>query len=403
MQRSGGRPTVSLGWPGSIAPNAGSEARTVGVEPGATATRRPAGRPIPTLQEGARRPNREPDAFPMTQDYMAQVPMVRAVTEADERERGEYVRTSVVLPAYNERESVGTLIEEIVDVCSSADDVQLSPFEIIVVDDGSTDGTREELQELADAVPELTVIVLTRNFGQSAALAAGIERAVGDWIVTLDADGQNDPRDIARLVGTLEEGYDCVSGWRKDRNDPLRKRIPSALQTRLAMLTGPEIHDFGCTLKAYRREVLQEIDLFGEGHRYIPAMLYKQGYRITEQVVNHRPRTEGNTKYGTNRLVKGFVDLLFQVFWNRYSTRPLHFLGAVGFVMMAIGGTIGFHAVLLKYMFGVPLVPMTPRLILTAALLIFGLQLLIFGFFAEILIKFYYKEDDPYRIDSVIE
>jgi glycosyltransferase involved in cell wall biosynthesis len=315
-------------------------------------------------------------------------------------EREGQVQTSVVLPTYNEKENVEPLVDELLGVFE--DEEGLCPVEVLFVDDGSTDGTRDVLLDLAEAHEEVVAVLLRRNFGQSAALAAGIDTTRGEWIVTMDADGQNDPADIPDLIETLGEGYDCVSGWRKNRHDPLSKRLPSAIQTKMAMWTGPNIHDFGCTLKAYRGDALRQIDLYGEGHRYIPSMLHKRGYRTTEQVVNHRPRTHGETKYGAKRLVRGFVDLLFQVFWNRYSTRPLHFLGGTGIALTGAGGLIGLHSVIIRYAFGQSLLTRLPRLLLAVVFILFGLQLVTFGFLAEMLTKIFYREGTPYNVESVV-
>jgi glycosyltransferase involved in cell wall biosynthesis len=310
------------------------------------------------------------------------------------------VQTSIVLPAYNESENLEPLIDEIQS--TFRDNTTYGPYEIVIVDDGSTDGTAETIRQIATDRDEVTGVLLRRNFGQSAALAAGIDYATGTYIVTMDADRQNNPADIPELLTKLEEGYDCVSGWRRDRDDPLSKTIPSAIQTRLAKLTGPDIHDFGCTLTAYRAAGLKEIDLYGEGHRYIPAKLHKRGYKITELPVDHRPRTAGETKYGMKRLLKGFVDLLFHVFWNRFSTRPSHFFGGIGLVLMTVGTLIGSHMVFLKYAFGRSLEPHVPRLILTVALVIFGVQLVMFGFLAEMIVKQQYRDEEPYRVNAII-
>jgi len=308
------------------------------------------------------------------------------------------VRTSIVLPAYNEAGNLRPLVEELVDVLADERMAGFRPVEILVVDDGSTDGTTAELEALAEAYPLVRGVFLRANFGQSAALRAGFDEATGEYLVTLDADGQNDPADIPTLLRRLTDGYDCVSGWRTDRDDPLSKTIPSRIQTALATYTGPEIHDFGCTLKAYRREAVADLQLRGEGHRYIPAKLYDRGYDITEEPVAHRPREHGSSKYGAARLVRGFVDLLFQVFWNRYSRRPMHLLGGAGIVLMTVGTLLGTHAVVSKYAFGASLTPHLPRLILTAALLLFGVQLVMFGVLAEMLTRLLYRDDRPYRI-----
>jgi glycosyltransferase involved in cell wall biosynthesis len=320
---------------------------------------------------------------------------------AGERPDSRTTRTSVVLPAYNEAGNVAPLVEEIVAVF--ADIPEYLPVEIIVVDDGSTDGTRDRIRTLTDEYEEVVGLFLSRNFGQSAALEAGIDHASGESIVTIDADGQNDPADVPLLLEKLDDGFDCVSGWRKDRDDPLAKTIPSAIQTVMARWTGPDIHDFGCTLKAYRAEALDDIPLYGEGHRYIPAKLYNRGYRITEVPINHRPRTRGRTKYGYSRLPRGFVDLLFHLFWNRYSTRPVHLLGGIGLLSFTVGCLIGVHAVYLKFALGQSLLPRLPRLVLVAALVLFGVLLLMFGFVAEMLTMLHYQNRDPYRVATVLE
>jgi len=318
-----------------------------------------------------------------------------------ERGRDEGPRTSIVVPAYNERANVRPLVEEIVDVLTGESMAGFRPFEVVLIDDGSTDGTDDVVRELADEYRALRGVFLRRNFGQTAALAAGFDEAEGEFVVTLDADGQNDPADIPRLLSRLEEGYDCVSGWRKDRQDPLTKRIPSAIQTHLSTYTGPDIHDFGCTLKAYRRAAVEEIQLRGEEHRYIPAKLYDRGFSITEEPVNHRPRRNGSTKYGVGRLLRGFVDLAFNVFWNKYSMRPLHLLGGLGTLLLVAGGLLGGHAVVLKYGFGESLAPHLPRLVLTLLLVLFGFQLVMFGVLAEMLTRLLYRDETPYRIERV--
>jgi len=219
----------------------------------------------------------------------------------------------------------------------------------------------------------------------------------------MDGDGQNDPADIPRLLERLEEGYDCVSGRRTDRDDPWHKTIPSAVQTRLAKATGPDINDFGCTMKAYRSEALEALDLRGETHRYLPAQLYDKGYSVTEIDVNHRPREHGESRYGVGRLVRGFVDLLFHWFWVRYGSRPMHLLGGGGLLLLGTSGLIGTVSLIQRFVFGVPLEPRTPRLILIALLAMMGLQLIVFGFLSEMLTKLHYDEDTEYRIESVVE
>ncbi|MFW6448067.1 MAG: glycosyltransferase family 2 protein [Halobacteriota archaeon] len=313
------------------------------------------------------------------------------------------VRTSFVLPAFNEAENLPHVVDEIREVAATDAMVPYRPIEIIVVDDGSTDDTSSVLAEIVEAHPRVRGLVFTRNFGQSAALTAGFDAATGSYIVTLDADGQNNPADVPAMLARLDEGYDCVNGWRRDRRDPLSKTVPSRVQTALAKLTGPDINDFGCTLKAYRAEAVDALQLSGEGHRYIPAKLYDRGYRITEVPVDHRPREHGRSKYGTGRLLRGFVDLGYHVFWNRYGMRPMHFLGGLGLLTVAVGGVIGTHALVLKYTFGEALIPHLPRLLLVVALILFGLHLLTFGIIAEMLVEVRNRNRRPYRVARVIE
>ena len=321
----------------------------------------------------------------------------------DSSEQSEYEGLSVVVPVYNEQGNLEPLTSEIVDVLSSSDFPDYSPFEIIFVDDGSSDNSREQLRELADQYSIVRVLFLSRNFGQTAALAAGIDSATGEVIVTMDADRQNDPHDIPGLLKKYEQGYDCVSGRRVDRQDPVTKRFPSAVQTRLAKLTSPDIHDFGCTLKVYNGDGLRDINLYGDGHRYIPAKLHDKGHRITEMEVNHRERDHGDSKYGAKRLIKGSLDLLFNLFWNRYSTRPLHLFGSVGALLLGTGGLLGGHMLFLRLVLGDSIAQHLPRLLLIVALILFGVQLFIFGVLAEMLTQLYYQDKKPYQVQSVID
>ncbi|ERG88903.1 MAG: glycosyltransferases involved in cell wall biogenesis [halophilic archaeon J07HX5] len=313
------------------------------------------------------------------------------------------VKTSFVLPAYNEAGNLRSLVEEIVSVTDGESMAAYRPVEAILVDDGSTDGTADLVRELATEYEPVQGVLLRRNFGQSAALCAGLDEAIGKFVVTMDADGQNNPIDAPTLLDRLTDGYDCVSGWRANRADSLSKTLPSKIQTYLATYTGPNIHDFGCTLKAYRREAVDELQLRGEGHRYIPAKLYNRGFSITEERVDHRPRTHGSTNYGAVRLVRGFVDLGFNIFWNKYSMRPLHLLGGLGTLLLTFGGVLGSYSLVEKYVFGASLAPHLPRLILTVALVLFGFQLVMFGVLAEMLTRVIYRDETPYRIGSRVD
>ncbi len=324
---------------------------------------------------------------------------VQQPSESEATTHTAEIEVSVVVPVHNERGNLPQLLEEIDATFATERMAMYWPYELIFVEDESDDGTAEWVDDAALANENVRSIHLRRSFGQSAALAAGFDAAEGRIVVPMDGDLQNDPADIPRLLEKLEEGYDCVSGWRRDRNDPWHKTIPSAVQTRLAKLTGPDINDFGCTLKAYRREALDDISLYGEGHRYIPAKLYDKGYSVTEIEVNHRPRTNGESRYGAGRLVRGFVDLLFHWFWVQYSSRPLHLFGTAGFLTMGLGSSIGVFSLVQRYAFGVPLDPRTPRLMLVVLLITFGVQLLVFGTLAEMLTKQHYRDEPEYRIE----
>lgn len=313
------------------------------------------------------------------------------------------VQLSVVLPVYNEIENIPVLFEELHHTLTADIPDYYRPFEIIWVEDGSDDGTADLIDEMAHEYDHTRAIHLRRNWGQSSALAAGFDTANGEVIVPMDADLQNDPTDIPALLEELERGYDCVSGYRKDRNDPLSKRIPSRIQTTLAKWTGPDINDFGCTMKAYRADALADIDLYGEGHRYIPAKLYDKGYSITEVEVNHRPRTNGESRYGVGRLVRGFSDLVFNLLWNRYSTRPFHLFGGVGLTILGIGLLLGTGLVGLRLFAGWSLIQHLPALLLAVSMTLFGLIVVMFGTVIGFLTKIYYRDEHEYRIKRVEE
>lgn len=313
------------------------------------------------------------------------------------------VRVSVVVPVYNERENLPPLLEEIDAAFLSGEIDAWRPYEIIFVEDDSTDGTGAWVDDAALANDNIRAVHLKRNWGQSAALAAGFDEARGEVIVPMDGDLQNNPADIPALLEKINAGADCVSGWRKDRDDPWHKTIPSALQTRLAKFTGPDINDFGCTLTAYRREALEAIDLRGETHRYIPAQLYDKGYSVTEVEVDHRPREHGQSRYGFGRLLRGFVDLIFHWVWVRYSASPMHLLGGAGVVLTGLGVLLGVLSLGQKYLLGQQLAPHLPRLVLLSLLIVTGVLLLVFGIQAELMMKLYYRDETEYRVDRIVE
>lgn len=304
---------------------------------------------------------------------------------------------SVVIPVYNEEGAVQSLHAELVKALGAL----TRPFEIIWVDDGSTDRTYERLLELSP----VTVIRFRKNFGQTAALDAGIKAAEGTIIVTLDGDGQNDPADIPRMIEALEQGsHDLIAGWRKNRKDPFMKKLSSraaALLRKLILNDG--VHDSGCSLKVYKRECFENVDLAGEMHRFIPAILSMRGFRVGEMVVNHRPRKHGHTKYAWSRGLKGVLDIFAVFFWRTYANRPLHLFGGMGVILILISGFAGLYALYEKIMFGIDL---SNNFLGTLALFgsLTGVQLLVAGLLADMVAKMYATnaKAQPYTIrDSI--
>ncbi len=304
---------------------------------------------------------------------------------------------SIIIPAYNEEQNVGLLHEQTTKVLQ---EMKVS-YEIIFVNDGSRDKTLQNLKLIQD--PHLKIISFRRNFGQTAAMDAGFKAAKGKVLIPMDSDLQNDPVDIPRLVAKLDEGYDVVSGWRKYRKDTFSKRFISRGANFLRkVLIQDNIHDSGCTLKAYRKECFENLTLYGEMHRFIPALLQWRGFRVTELPTRHHARKYGKTKYSMKRVVKGFLDLIVVSFWMKYSARPIHLFGTLGIITTCIGGLVGAYLTILKIFFGVPLAN-RPLLLLTVLLLILGVQFIIFGVMSDILIKIYYKNQPNYSIVEVVE
>lgn len=303
---------------------------------------------------------------------------------------------SVVVPVFNEEGNIANLHKEIVDVCNANG----YTYEIIFVDDGSVDRTVEVCRSLHP----LKLIRLRRNFGQTAAMDAGIKAAQYDYIVTMDGDGQNDPADIPQMIEYLEQNnLDVVSGWRKNRKDKLMKRFTSRGANLLrGIIVHDGIHDSGCSLKVYKRECFKGVNLYGEQHRFIPAILKIKGFLIGEVVVNHRPRTSGYTKYNWKRTIKGFVDMISVWFWNKFSTRPLHLLGGIGMIFEVLGGICALWSIAL-FLRGAKMSNNIFPPLLTIFFVIIGLIMIIFGLMSEILIKTYYGAhvDTPYSIKSV--
>jgi glycosyltransferase involved in cell wall biosynthesis len=308
---------------------------------------------------------------------------------------------SIVIPVYNEEENIPKLYEELKEVLEKLG----KEYEIIFVDDGSTDRTYQILQELARKDPHVKVIRFRRNYGQTAAMYAGFQYAQGDVIITMDGDLQNDPKDIPKLLEKIEEGYDIVSGWRKNRKDHFLTRIlPSKIANWLiSKVTGVHLHDYGCTLKAYRKEVAKNYRLYGDMHRFLPAVAKSFGAKITEIVVNHRPRIYGKSKYGIGRTIRVMLDILLVKFLNDYMNKPLYVFGGLGLFMTFLGFLILAYLAVEKIFFGAS-IGGRPLLILGVLLFLSGLQLISTGIIAELIIRTYYesKQDVPFRIAEVI-
>jgi glycosyltransferase involved in cell wall biosynthesis len=303
---------------------------------------------------------------------------------------------SVVIPIYNEEENLAPLYEALRPVLDGLG----KQAEIIFVDDGSTDSSPQVLDRLAAADAQVRVVRLRRNYGQTAALMAAIQFSTGAVIIPMDGDGQNDPRDIPRLLAKLEEGYDVVSGWRKDREDTLSRRAASvAANWLISTLMGVKLHDYGCTLKAYRRDVVEEVRLYGEMHRFIPIYAAWEGARVTELVVDHHPRRFGHSKYGMGRIARVTLDLLILYFIDRAFDRPIQFFGkfGLGFILLAMA-TVAL-AVTLKIVNGISLIQ-TPLPLLAATTGLSGILFLLLGVLAEVQVRTYYESQNkpPYKV-----
>ena len=302
-------------------------------------------------------------------------------------QRGQVV-ISIVIPVFNEEENVIPLSEKLLPALDRLG----REYEVIFVDDGSFDSTLVKLKSLCGNNRKVKVLSLARNFGQTTALSAGIDFAKGEIIVPMDGDLQNDPEDIESLLRKIEEGYDVVSGWRKDRKDPfLTRRLPSVIANRIiSLIGGVELHDYGCTLKAYRREMLTKIRLYGEMHRFIPIYSRWIGARVCETPVRHHPREHGGSKYGMMRVFKVILDLMVIKFLLSYSQKPIYVFGGTGLFMIFCSLLSGAYAVYLKLFEGVSFI-LTPLPLLCVVLLMLGFMAILMGFLAEILTRTYYE------------
>ena len=305
---------------------------------------------------------------------------------------------SVVVPVFNEEGNVRELHKEILEVCKKEN----YKFEIIFVDDGSKDKTPEICKELKP----LKYIRMRKNFGQTAAMDAGIKLAQYDYIVTMDGDRQNDPADIPKLVNYLEENdLDIVSGWRKNRKDTVMKKFTSRVANFLrGIIVKDNIHDSGCSLKIYKKECFDHINLYGEMHRFIPALLKIKGFEVGEVVVNHRPRTAGMTKYNWKRTIKGFVDMVSLWFWSKYAVRPLHIMGAGGMISIFLGIVCAIWSIVL-FVLGYKMSNNIMPPLLTVFFIIVGLLMFIFGLMSDMMSKTYYGSgiDKSYSVKETIE
>jgi glycosyltransferase involved in cell wall biosynthesis len=288
---------------------------------------------------------------------------------------------SVVVPILNEREGLPELVSEIERACDSLG----LAWEVIFVDDGSTDGSADLLEDLTADHDAIRVVRLRRNFGKSAALTAGFEHSSGEIVVTLDGDGQDDPAEIPELVRKLDEGYQLVSGWKRERHDPAGRRWASRLFNGVtARLSGVDLHDFNCGLKAYEGECARSLHIYGELHRYIPVLAVQRGWRVTELPVNHRARRHGRSKFGFERYARGPFDLLTVLFIGRYQYRPLHLFGGLGSMLILAGLVISAYLAVLR--FSGEAIGDRPLLLLGALLIVVGIQLLTFGLLGQMFV-----------------
>ncbi len=298
---------------------------------------------------------------------------------------------SVVIPVHDEEQSVGPLLDELAATLDHLDE----DWEVLFVDDGSTDGTFAALGRLHDERTNVRIVRLRRNFGKAAALQAGFREAAGDVIVTIDGDGQDDPAEIPRLLAKLDEGFDLVSGWKAKRRDPLSRRLPSKLFNAVtSRMSGLRLHDMNCGFKAYRAEVVRGLRIYGELHRYIPVLAHYRGFRVAELPVNHRPREHGRSRYGMERYVRGFLDLLTVTFMGRYRHRPLHLFGGLGLLFGLIGSIVLVYLAVVKLTGHA--IGQRPLLTLGVLLVVVGMQLLSLGLISE-LITSHHEERDAER------
>ena len=304
------------------------------------------------------------------------------------------MKISIVIPVFNEKDSINQLYNEIINSLNIRD------YEIIFIDDGSTDGSSEIVQELIQNNEKVNLIQFYRNYGKSAALSEGFKHSEGDYVVTMDADLQDDPTEIENLINKLEEGFDVVSGWKKNRKDPLSKRLPSKLFNFITRIfTSVKIHDFNCGLKIYKKSVIKTLDIYGGRHRYIPALAGQKKFKVSEIIVNHRSRKHGVTKYGGRRFFHGFFDLISVLFLSRYIQSPLYFFGQLGLFAFLFGFGIEGYVLYLKYMLGEPFAKHFALLMLGVLLIVIGIQFFSIGLIGEMIANS--NQDKESRIKNI--
>jgi glycosyltransferase involved in cell wall biosynthesis len=318
-----------------------------------------------------------------TREHMTESELVRHEGDRD----SVRLDLSVIVPVFNESENVATLSRALTE---SLEPLGLR-YEVIFVDDGSTDGTAGVLAAVTERDPRLKVVELRRNFGQTAAIAAGFDYARGAVIIPMDGDLQNDPADIPRLLAKLDEGFDLVSGWRRERNDGWLRRFPSRIANWLiGVVTGVRLHDYGCTMKAYRSEIAKEIRLYGEMHRFLPALAHLMGARIAEIPVRHHPRRFGRSKYGLTRTFKVLLDLLTVRFLSSHGTKPIYIFGGSGIVLCGAGVLAGGYSLYEKWAEGI-YVHRNPLILLAVFLFMVGITFILMGLLAELIIRTYHE------------
>ena len=307
------------------------------------------------------------------------------------------MKISIIIPVFNEVDSIQELHEELTRAL-----LAYKPYEILFIDDGSTDGSVDVINRLSQSDPSINLIKFYRNYGKAAALAEGFKYANGDYIITMDADMQDDPAEIPNLILKLEEGFDLVSGWKKDRKDPISKRVPSKLFNLVTRLfTGVQIHDFNCGLKIYKKSVVKTLEIYGGRHRYIPALAGQKKFKVTEIVVHHRPRIHGITKYGGSRLFHGLFDLITILFLSKYTQSPLYFFGQIGLFTFLAGLGIEFYVLYLKYGMGEPFAKHMALLMLGILIIVIGIQFFSIGLVGEMIANS--NQDKESRVKGILK